>query len=98
MQRERRSVLATVREKSDTTRLASCSRTHCTNRKTNDAVLLVDIMDHHMLSFQRGRRWSPEAHVVLYCQGDGSDSPNLQPTASILGRGAGERRHHGMML
>ena len=45
MQRERRSVLAMVREKSDTTRLASCSRTHCTNRKTNDAMLLVDIMD-----------------------------------------------------
>ena len=44
MQRERRSVLATVREKSDSTRLASWSRTHFTNRKTNDAMLLIDTM------------------------------------------------------
>ena len=44
MQRERRSVLATVREKGDSTRLASWSRTHFTNRKTNDAMLLINIM------------------------------------------------------
>ena len=24
-----------------------------------------------MLRFQREPRWSPEAHVLLYCQGDG---------------------------
>ena len=45
MQRERRSVLATVREKSDSTRLAGWSRTHFTDRKTNNTMLLVDIMD-----------------------------------------------------
>ena len=45
MQRERRSVLATVRGTSDSARLASWSRNHFTNRKTNDAMLLVDIMD-----------------------------------------------------
>ena len=32
-------------EKSDSTRLASWSRTHFTNRKTNNAMLLINVMD-----------------------------------------------------